>query len=138
MKILLLLLTLLFAPLQTVSKDRELDCLARNVYYESRGESREGKLAVALVTLNRADSPKYPNSICQVVYQKNQFSWTKKYAKINTNSIQWRQSKDAAIEAFMNREILGTFKATHFHSTKVSPRWKLRKVAKIGSHIFYQ
>ena len=118
--------------------DRELDCLARNVYHESRGESREGKLAVALVTLNRMDSPKYPNSICQVVYQKNQFSWTRKYAKINTGSVQWKQSKEAALEALMNREILGTFKATHFHNTKVSPKWKLRKVAKIGTHTFYQ
>lgn len=50
---------------------------------------------------------------------------------------QWRLSQEAALEAYMNRDILGNFKATHFHNTTVNPRWKLRKVAKISNHIFY-
>lgn len=116
----------------------EFDCLARNVYYEARAEPRAGKLAVALVTLNRTEDKRYPKSICGVVYQKHQFSWTKNYSRTKLNARQWQESKDAAMEAFMNRRILGKFNATHFHNTSVSPNWGLTKVAKINNHIFYQ
>lgn len=117
--------------------DKEFDCLVRNVYYESKSEPRNGKLAVALVTLNRVDDPRYPKTICQVVHQKSQFSWTRKYSGVKINKVQWQQSKDAAMEAYMNRGILGHFKATHFHNDSVRPNWKLRKVARIGGHQFY-
>lgn len=115
------------------SYSSEIDCLAKVIYYEARGESERGKLAVALATLNRVDSPKFPKTVCQVVYQKNQFSWTKKQSK----SSKWQESREIAQKAYDNRDILGNFKATHFHNLRVSPGWKLKKVAKIGSHIFY-
>jgi spore germination cell wall hydrolase CwlJ-like protein len=51
--------------------NRELDCLAQNIYYEAATESYEGKLAVAQVTVNRTNSGKFPTSICGVVKQKN-------------------------------------------------------------------
>ena len=61
----------------------EVRCLARNIYHEARGEDIDGQIAVAQVTLNRVDSPRYPNSICDVVYHDKgprawdcQFSWT--------------------------------------------------------------
>lgn len=56
--------------------EQALTCLAENVYHEARGESVEGQLAVALVTLGRTLFPEYPKDVCGVVYQKNQFSWT--------------------------------------------------------------
>jgi spore germination cell wall hydrolase CwlJ-like protein len=92
---------------------------------------------VALVTINRTKSERFPSTICGVVYQKSQFSWTKNYAKVKINAVQWQQSKDAAMEAYMNNNILGKFTATHFHNLSVNPGWKLRRVAKIGNHIFY-
>ncbi len=117
--------------------DKELHCLVSNVYYEAKGESFKGKIAVALVTLNRVDDARYPDSICSVVYQKNQFSWTRtrKHSKIDNQL--WESSKVAALTALMNRDYLGTFKATHFHNTKVSPNWGLKRLVKIGGHIFY-
>lgn len=119
--------------------DKEFDCLVRNVYYESKSEPRNGKLAVALVTLNRVDNPKYPKTICGVVYQKHQFSWTrnKQLLKQKINVQQWQAAKSAAIEAYMNRGVLGQFYATHFHNQTVKPAWKLKRVARIGGHTFY-
>lgn len=120
--------------------DREFDCLVRNVYYESKSEPRNGKLAVALVTLNRVNNPKYPSTICGVVYQKHQFSWTKnkRLLKAKINPKQWQAAKSAAIEAYMNRNVLGYFSATHFHNQTVKPKWGLRRVARIGNHTFYE
>lgn len=117
--------------------DKELHCLVTNVYREARGESVKGKLAIALVTLNRVDSGKYPKTICGVVYQKNQFSWTKKYSKVKFDQKMWEESKVAALTAVLNRQVLGNFNATHFHNTSIRPNWKLKRVAKIGGHIFY-
>ena len=134
---LLLALLLLLPPLTLQALDQEFDCLVRNVYQESRGEPYKGKLAVALVTINRTKSERFPSTICGVVYQKSQFSWTRNYSKVKVNAIQWQQSKDAAVMAYMNQDILGNFYATHFHSTSVNPKWKLHKIATIGNHIFY-
>jgi spore germination cell wall hydrolase CwlJ-like protein len=113
----------------------DLDCLIYNVYFESRGEPKKGKLAVALVTLNRADNG---DSICKTVYAPKQFSWTAKAQKAAINVKEWKASKEAAIEAYMNRDILGKFTATHYHNDTVSPKWGLRKVAVIGKHTFYK
>jgi spore germination cell wall hydrolase CwlJ-like protein len=66
-------------PKQQASTDLsedDLECLVRNVYHESRGESAIGQAAVAHVTLNRVRSPAYPDSVCGVVWQRDQFSWT--------------------------------------------------------------
>lgn len=121
----------------SLPQSNELFCLTQNVYYEARSESRAGKLAVALVTLNRTNDKRYPPTVCEVVYQKKQFSWTTSYNKGGINMEQWKASQEAALAAYMDREILGRFKATHFHNLKVNPKWNLRKVAKIGNHIFY-
>ena len=137
MRKILLLLVFLLLPSVTLSHDNELFCLTQNVYYEARGESRAGKIAVALVTLNRMEDKRYPSTICGVVFQKKQFSWTVSYNKGGINMAQWRQSQEAALEAYLDRSILGNFKATHFHNTQVNPGWKLRRVTKINNHIFY-
>lgn len=114
----------------------ELQCLADNVYFEARGESFRGKLAVAMVTLNRTRLPDYPDTICGVVYQKDQFSWTRKKHKI-TDIDAWSDAIVVAHLAIENSQILGNFKATHYHNTSVNPNWGLHKVAKIGKHLFY-
>ncbi|QXN67603.1 hypothetical protein [Klebsiella phage vB_Kpn_3] len=54
---------------------KEIDCIAKNIYFESRGEGIKGMMAVAQVTKNRVNSGKFPDSYCKVVYQSNQFSW---------------------------------------------------------------
>lgn len=116
----------------------ELNCLISNVYYEARGESIEGKIAVALVTLNRLEHKNYPKTICDVVYQNKQFSWTNKYKYSEVSVREWEASAEAAITAYLNRSILGYFDATHYHNFTVAPNWKLKKVTTINNHIFYK
>ena len=89
-----------------------------------------------MVTLNRTKMEQYPSTICGVVYQKNQFSWTNKRSKI-TDWTDYTDSLLAATMAMEDSKILGSFKATHYHNTTVAPAWGLHKVAKIGKHIFY-
>lgn len=133
----MLAIMLALIPVLSHPMDKEFECLARNVYYEARGESKPGKVAVALVTLNRLDSAKYPKTICSVVFQKKQFSWTTKWKGSKLEAKQWKESKDAAFEAYMNRNSLGKFTATHYHNLTVKPKWGLKKLTKIGNHIFY-
>lgn len=128
---------MLLPPLTLQAVDQEFDCLVRNVYQEARAEPYKGKVAVALVTLNRTKSDRFPSTICGVVYQKGQFSWTKNYSKVKVHAGQWQDAKDAAFAAYMGLDTLGSFNATHFHNNKVNPGWKLKKVAKIGNHHFY-
>lgn len=111
-------------------------CLAKAIYYEARGESAKGKLAVAQVVLNRAASKQYPGSVCGVVYQPKQFSWTSMGYKISNNAT-WHEAQVLANKVLSRGYALANFPATHFHNTSVNPRWKLRHVATIGNHIFY-
>lgn len=115
----------------------ELKCLADNVYFEARGEQFKGKLAVAAVTLNRLKSPDYPKTICKVVYQPSQFSWTKSKHKI-TDLYAWTDSLLAASMAMEDSKVLGNFPATHFHTKSIKTNWRATKVATIGQHIFYR
>lgn len=120
--------------------DAETRCLAKNIYWEARGEPWQGQVAVALVTLNRVKHPSFPNSICKVVYQPNQFSWTRTHpnAKINDGQA-WQH---AVFTAQLTKHTLykySDFAALYYHSRAVRPLWarKKRQLARIGQHIFY-
>jgi spore germination cell wall hydrolase CwlJ-like protein len=125
--------------------DRQLMCLAKNIYYEAGGESDKGKAAVAHVTLNRANSSMFPESICGVVYQKNrgtcQFSWVcqrKAYPK--TLSERWQESLQIAKQSLKGHVSDPTHGALFFHATYVSPSWSrtLKRTIRIGNHVFYK
>lgn len=115
-----------------------LMCLALNIYHEARGESLDGQVAVAMVTMNRASWQ--TSRVCQVVYEKNQFSWTNRVKNHSPQEpIAWARAKRIA-----NRVIAGhhddiTNGATHFHTNAVRPSWRnsLKRTATIGQHIFY-
>ena len=140
MKILAVLLLALSASVQAppspkLPKLSEFNCLVKNIYYEARGESAEGKKAVGIVTMNRVRSLNYPKTICEVVYQRKQFSWTnKRMKKHKINEDEWQKSINAATAAYNTVE---SFDATHYHNLTVSPRWGLKKLIKIGNHRFY-
>lgn len=121
--------------------DRSFECLATAVYFEARGESLEGQLAVAEVVLNRTASNAYPDSICAVVTQKAQFSFVRRgqLPQPNETSEAWRR---AVAVAFVARNGLARSVPTNvlwYHANYVSPSWgkRLTQVTRIGVHIFY-
>lgn len=117
----------------------DIDCLARNIYHEARGEPLEGQIAVAQVTLNRVQSPRYHNSVCGVVYAHRQFSWTLDKRKQVRDAKAWRAALDISRAVLTKAVALPEFAATHFHTRQVRPYWAKTKtqVAVIGNHIFY-
>jgi len=78
-----------------VGKQSDLDCLARNIYYEAGSESEEGKAAVGLVTINRSRSGTFPATICGVVDQRTNFSVPKKVTRTHTvtEGVVFKQSR---------------------------------------------
>jgi spore germination cell wall hydrolase CwlJ-like protein len=131
---------------QNVSADiaKQVLCMAKNLYYEAASESFEGKLAVAQVTMNRANSPKYPSTVCEVVYQKTgstyQFSWVGEKVSEVRNKYAWEECLIVAKKALTERKLHDTIYKTQsmfYHNTSVNPGWKLKYVAKIGNHLFY-
>lgn len=128
----------------TKDAKREVDCLADNIYHEAGYESEKGKVAVALVTLNRVEDPRFPKNICGVVKQKTnstcQFSWFCQSAKVNRSSEAYQAAKDIAVYVYANYEKLYdvTKGALYYHADYVNPGWKLQKTVTIGRHIFYK
>ena len=129
-------------------RDRELKCLAQNIYYEAGSEPFEGKVAVAQVTINRASSGKFPADLCGVVYQKSvltdrvlcQFSWYCEQPGIRkpVHGAAYDESMAVAKKVLLEGFRLdGLKQAMYFHADYLRPRWGLEKVAHIGRHIFY-
>ena len=118
---------------------QELRCLAKNIYYEARGEPLRGKIAVAQVTLNRVKNAGYRDTICKVVYQPFQFSWTRDTTRRAPAGTAWVQALQLAQSILTQTIHLPHFPALYFHNTKVKPHWTRKKqvLARIGGHIFY-
>ena len=133
-------LTLLLAlnTLGTQADDASVMCLEKNIYFEARGEPKAGKLAVAKVTLNRVASLKFPGTVCDVVYQKHQFSWTKNHKRKIVDSSAWRESLEIARHAIDTKLTYQNLPVLYFHNATVSPKWGKKRVAKIGNHYFYK
>lgn len=127
--------------------DSALSCLSYAIYFEARGESIQGQVAVAEVILNRVDSRRYPGTVCKVVHQGAQ----------NLNACQFSYNCDGRPETISEADAFEravtvaammlegrprvlTGSATHYHTTAVSPRWskRLTETARIGEHIFYK
>ena len=129
--------------------DKQLNCLAENIYYESASEPFEGKLAVGQIVLNRVNNPNYPSDICLVVHQKNngicQFSWycdstfTNRMLTIKHTPL-YNEILQIATNLVVNFERMSdvTNGATYYHANYVNPGWRLTKVTQIGNHIFYR
>ena len=118
----------------------ELGCLALNIYHEARGESRQGQLAVAAVTLNRVRSSRFPSSVCAVVWQPKQFSWTHVLDNyFPTDMKAWKQAQKIARTVIDQKVVAQYRNVLYYHSKKVRPYWSKQKrfVARVGSHLFY-
>jgi spore germination cell wall hydrolase CwlJ-like protein len=117
-----------------------LQCLARNVYYEARGESMAGQYAVAEVTMNRKASLGYPKTVCEVVYQKDAFSWTAMKNLDAPSGESWQRALTVAQDVYYGRRTMELQGATHYHATSVKPDWseERERIARIGRHVFYR
>jgi spore germination cell wall hydrolase CwlJ-like protein len=113
----------------------ELKCLTDNIYYEARGETVKGMLMVGKVTINRSNSGLYPNGLCNVVYQKNQFSWTNEKKRKKPNPEEYERIKQLAMASpdFQTD-------ALFYHNQTVHPQWSKYKVivGSEGQHTFYK
>lgn len=129
--------------------EKQLACLTKNIYWEAAGESFQGKVAVAQVTLNRVASDRYPDTICDVVYQKNtfnsrtvcQFSW---FCENNhlvrvVNRDAYKESEEVAKMVLLEGFRLPNLnEALFYHADYVNPRWNKPRITQIGRHIFYK
>ena len=121
--------------------DAEQECLARAVYFEARGESLEGQLAVADVVLNRVASERYPDTICEVVVQRAQFSFIRrgKFPSVDRSTKAWH--KAVAIADIARRDVADQVSdaVLWYHADYVAPVWRhaLNRETQIGAHIFY-
>jgi len=129
-------------------RERQMGCLAKNVYYEAGSEPFEGKAAVAIVTMNRVNSGKFPGDVCRTIFQKSvvydkvicQFSWAcDREVKFNAvNKANYEQSVIAAQKVLMeNYRLPSLDKALYYHGDYIDPHWGKKPVAHIGHHIFY-
>lgn len=138
-------------PFVTLSqREKELDCLTKNIYYEAGTEPFEGKVAVAQVTINRTKSGKFPKDICAVVYERNlvynnlicQFSWyCDSKAKVRPiHAATYKESEAVAKKVLLEGFKLDIIKedVLYYHADYINPGWKRIRVTKIGKHIFYK
>lgn len=134
--------------------EEQIQCLARNIYFETRAVTLSAAMSVTDVVLNRVDSSQYPNTPCKVVHQglkddngnmlrnKCQFSWycDGKSDKPKDKSA-WKRSLKFASDMYNFNYYRGlTEGSTHYHATYVQPFWapSLDRVDQIGPHIFYR
>lgn len=119
---------------------RQLECLAAGVYFESKSEPLAGQLAVGQVIANRADSGRFADTYCGVLFQRGQFSFVrgKSWPHINKNGRQWQTA--VAIAKIVDRDLKESKvgDALFFHAKRVHPGWGLKRVASIGNHIFFR
>ncbi len=122
-------------------------CLALNMFFEARNEPLIGQQMVAEVTLNRLASPSYPNTICEVVWQRKQFSWTHDGLPDNPakmsylDRVAWENINKAATIILSDPvSYLPYTGATHYHADYVKPYWidSMTYVGKVGTHLFYK
>ena len=146
-------------PVVEEKTDPELICLAMNIYHEARNQSMAGQMAVALVTMNRVNDPRYPNTICEVVMEgPTRTSWadkTKEYPIKHRCQFSWYcdglsdtvKDFDTFIKITKLADIIITQLvvditdgATHYHADYVKPSWAATKTrtTKIDDHIFYR
>ncbi len=127
--------------------EKQLECLAKNMYFEAKNEPDMGIKAVGFVTMNRVADAAFPKTICGVVYQREgsvcQFSWVcqKGRGPAINNQDQYQHIKNMAREIAEHHNTSKRYDPTKgslfFHAAYINPRWKLHRNIKIGQHIFY-
>jgi spore germination cell wall hydrolase CwlJ-like protein len=132
--------------------EKQLKCLAINIYKEAGYESVEGKIAVGQVTMNRVKHREFPNSVCGVVYEKTinrftgkrttcQFSWycDPVHRNRTVNPTKYQESYKIAEKILIKGVRLPELEnAIFYHATYIDPKWPYVRITRIGQHIFYE
>lgn len=128
--------------------ESEILCLQKNIYFEARNQPLEGQIAVGLVTLNRVEDWRYPDTFCGVVYDPYQFSWThqevdkKSFLRNNIEKQAWITARKISQMIYSNNVDNYLPSVLHYHADRVMPHWAnsdvKRVFTQIGDHIFYQ
>lgn len=140
--------TMLFGPSNTnayspdyAHKAKQIECIAKAVYHEARGEPKIGQIAVAYSVINRRDDPRFPSTSCGVVFQPKQYSHIDK-AKFDLSSREWNRAVDVAANVYFKKVSDPTNGARwYYNPDKAKPYW--RKYAEgnavtIGNHKFIE
>ena len=136
-----------------------LICMALNVYFEARDQPLVGQIAVAETVLNRVHSTFFPDTVCEVVYQGEYYSWNPDIPVRNRcqfswycdgkadvipeseNNHAWRVAQDIAFDVLVFNKYAGLVEgATHYHADYVNPAWNktITLITKVDDHIFYR
>jgi N-acetylmuramoyl-L-alanine amidase len=122
----------------------EIYCMQQNIYFEARNQDITGQASVAWVTLNRLFSTKFPSTICDVVWQNKQFSWTHDGKSDTPKEISAWERAGNVVKMVLEDYAWGkddpTHGATHYHANYVSPYWvsSFSPTTVIGIHVFYK
>lgn len=118
----------------------DVNCMAEALYHEARGEGMKGQAAVAEVILNRVDSRTFPSTVCGVINQPSQFSYTIGGRKPIRNKAAYLRARAVAEAALAGAPRVLTGGATYFHTPAVRPAWshRFQRTVQIGRHIFYR
>ena len=114
-------------------------CLSTTIYLEARDQSEAGQIAVGEVILARVASDRFPNTICEVVHQKKQFSCYNKKDIIIKNKKAYERAKRLAIRLLFGAYSSVVGNSLYYHSMKVKPSWSeaFNRKIRLGRHIFY-
>lgn len=122
---------------QTVAlSTKQIECLSKAAYHEAKGESDKGMLAVIHTTLNRVNDKRFPKTVCGVVYQKSQYSWTKYNPRVKEKE-QYARAEKLAKEVLDGKHKDATGGALYFNSLHRKPKGTVCTV-RIGGHSFYK
>ncbi len=121
--------------------ETEMLCLAQNIFFEARNQSEEGQYAVAFVTMNRLMHVSYPDTICEVVFEPVQFSWTAENVRINRDDpielAAWKKARQIAVAVMLEDVYNEFYGVTHFHRYDVNPNWGYQLAMQIDDHKFF-
>jgi len=133
--------------------ERQITCLAKNMFYEARNQSIQGMIGVAFVTMNRKNDQRFPRSVCDVVFERDdakcQFSWVCQGKAIGSTFLPSLTAHEKHVYFKIRRMAKHIYENYHnlrdpthgalfFHADYVNPNWKnVKKTVKIDQHIFY-
>lgn len=118
----------------------ELDCLAKNVYFEA-AHDHKARLSVAQVTMNRLQSLQWGKDVCAVVFARKQFSWTQNQERAVTDAKRWKAALQASEAYLRGVRVKGLERSLHYHADYLTVRaWAkgMKVVLQTGGHIFFE